>query len=68
VAMGVDIGASEAPVEPVLRQTAAAAPEAAVEPAPVVDEVLAAEMGAPAEAEARTEAALDAVEDEQAST
>jgi small subunit ribosomal protein S2 len=52
-AMGVDLGASEAPVEPVLRTTAAAP---------------AAQAEAPAEAEANTEAALDAVEQEQAST
>jgi small subunit ribosomal protein S2 len=84
VAMGVDIGAMETPVEPVLRQTASApeaveAPvaEAAPAPAPVVEAPVAetpaaeapvaeAELAAPAEAEARTEAALDAVEDEQA--
>jgi len=59
-AMGVDIGASEAPVEPVLR-TKAAAPEA-------VEAVEASQPEAPAEAEATTEAALDAVEEEAAST
>ena len=52
-ALGVDLGAAEAPVEPVLRTTAAAAE---VQPE------------APAEAEAATEAALDAVEQEQANT
>jgi small subunit ribosomal protein S2 len=51
VAMGVDIGAAVAPVEPVLR-TLAAAPEAVETPQPE----------APAEAEAHTTAALDAVE------
>jgi small subunit ribosomal protein S2 len=51
-ALGVDLGASEAPVEPVLRMTT---PEAEAEP-----------QSAPAEAEERTEAALDAVADEQA--
>jgi len=63
VAMGVDIGAAEAPVEPVLR-TVAAAPEAVAEP----EAVEAPQPQAPAEAEARTEAALDAVEGEAAST
>jgi small subunit ribosomal protein S2 len=63
VAMGVDIGAAEAPVEPVLR-TVAAAPEAVAEP----EAVEAPQPDAPAEAEARTEAALDAVGDEVAST
>jgi small subunit ribosomal protein S2 len=53
-AMGVDLGAAEAPVEPALRQKGAEAE--AVQPE------------APAEAEARTEAALDAVEEEQANT
>ena len=62
-AMGVDIGAAEAPVEPVLR-TVAAAPEAVAEP----ETVETPQPEAPAEAEARTEAALDAVEDEAAST
>ena len=120
VAMGVDIGASEAPIEPVLRQTASE-PEAVEAPAPVAAEAApapvkapkvkaapavveapaaeapaaeapeveapaaeapaaaeepvaeapaaeASELVAPPEAEARTEAALDAVEDEPAST
>jgi small subunit ribosomal protein S2 len=105
VAMGVDIGAAEAPIEPVLRQTASE-PEAVEAPAPVkaakvkaapavveapaaeapvaeapeaeapaAEEPVAeapaaenAELIAPPEAEARTEAALDAVEDEPAST
>jgi small subunit ribosomal protein S2 len=52
-ALGVDLGAAETPSEPVLRQTAAA--ETAV-------------LEAPLEAKERTDAALDAVEDEQAST
>ena len=50
-ALGVDLGASEAPVEPVLRMTA---PEAEAEPQP-----------APAEAEEHAEAALGAAADEQ---
>src|SRR5580698_1335254 len=58
-ASGVDLGASEAPSEPVLRQTAAQAE-------PVQAEAVQPE--APAEAEARTEAALDAVEEEKANT
>jgi small subunit ribosomal protein S2 len=82
VALGVDIGASEAPVEPVLRTKAAAPEAAAPEAAEAVEPGLEAAMSAPAEtpqpeasqpeapaeAEARTEAALDAVEDEPAST
>jgi small subunit ribosomal protein S2 len=55
-ALGVDLGASEAPSEPVLRTLAAA---------PAAEE---AQPEAPAEAVAATEAALDAVEEEQAST
>jgi small subunit ribosomal protein S2 len=92
VALGVDVGAAEAPVEPALRKRAepkaeaakpepkrakaaaaeakadapAAEAEAASEPA---EDAPAAESETPAEAtaeeEARTEAALDAVEEEQ---
>src|SRR5580698_7167922 len=68
-ALGVDLGAAEAPVEPALRQTAAraeAVPAEAVQAEPVQAEAVQPE--APAEAEARTEAALDAVEEEKANT
>ncbi len=96
VALGVDIGAAEAPVEPVLRKRAepkakaaetepkpakapAAEPEAADAEAPAAETEVVAEAAAedapaaesePAaeavsEADARTEAALDAVEEEQ---
>jgi small subunit ribosomal protein S2 len=65
-AMGVDIGASEAPVEPALRRTAAApAPAAAPEPQPVADtpEPLVNEAEFTAEAEPdTTAAAADEVE------
>ena len=66
VAMGVDIGASEAPSEPVLKMVQAeqAQPEAPVAEAAVAE----VETPAPVEpeVEARTEAALDAVEEEPA--
>ena len=77
VALGVDIGASEAPVEPVLRRKAAA-PEAAPDavPEPQGAEATAAEAETVAESadddsavddpETRTEEALDAVTDEPA--
>jgi small subunit ribosomal protein S2 len=96
VALGVDVGAAEAPVEPVLRKRAepkakaaetepkaakapAAEPEAADAEAPAAETEVVAEAAAedapaaesePAaeavsEADARTEAALDAVEEEQ---
>ena len=70
-ASGVDLGASEAPVEPMLRE--ASAPKAEPEAAPAGTEGVAAEMeaaaeapAADAEAQAATTAALDAVETEQA--
>ncbi|WP_395943556.1 30S ribosomal protein S2 [Brevundimonas sp.] len=61
-ASGVDLGASEAPVEPMLRE--ASAPVAA-EAAPAGTESVAAELLASDDASANTEA-LDAVETEQA--
>jgi small subunit ribosomal protein S2 len=82
VALGVDIGAAEAPVEPALRRGRAPAPEAAAEPAPEAvpepqgAEATAAEAETVAESadddsevdtpETRTEEALDAIADEPA--
>ena len=71
-ASGVDLGASEAPVEPMLREAKAAPAEA--EAAPAGTEDVAAEMEAAAEAaptadaeaQAATTEALDAVETEKA--
>ena len=72
-AAGVDLGASEAPVEPALRKSAKKA-EAAVEAAPAGTEAVAEEMLAAEEApavadeaeQAATTEALDAVETEKA--
>jgi small subunit ribosomal protein S2 len=78
--LGVDLGAAETPSEPVLRQTIAEAPQKAepnkakphkAEPQKAEPQAAAAEAPqpeAPAEAQALTDAALDAVEDEPAST
>jgi small subunit ribosomal protein S2 len=70
-ASGIDLGASEAPVEPMLREAQAAPAEA--EAAPAGTEDVAAEMEAAAEApaadadaQAATTEALDAVETEKA--
>ncbi len=63
-ASGIDLGASEAPVEPMLREAPAAA-EAEVEAAPAGAEGAAEELLAADDASANTEA-LDAVETEQA--
>jgi small subunit ribosomal protein S2 len=64
-ASGVDLGAAANPVEPALR-TQAAAP--AAEAAPVAEAAPAAEPeAAPAEAQANTEAAIEAVAEEPAS-
>jgi small subunit ribosomal protein S2 len=71
VTMGVDVGASEAPVEPALRKTAAAAPVAAPEPEPepeaepdpeptVTEAEMSGEVAEPAPAEAESEPASDA--------
>jgi len=56
VAMGVDIGASEAPVEPALRMSAALEPAAEAEPAVAPDPDLEAAFSAP-EAQADPEPA-----------
>jgi small subunit ribosomal protein S2 len=90
--LGVDLGAAEAPSEPVLRQTIAEAPQKEApqkakpqkaelqkaepqkaepemaEPEMAEPEAEAVQPEAPAEAQALTDAALDAVEDEPAST
>ena len=63
-ASGIDLGASEAPVEPMLREAPAAA-EAEAEAAPAGAEGAAEELLAADDASANTEA-LDAVETEQA--
>jgi small subunit ribosomal protein S2 len=65
--MGVDIGASEAPLEPALRRTAAAAPAPAPEPVPepeaeALPEVTEAEMSGEPEAVAATAEAADTAE------
>ena len=78
VAQGIDIGASEEPSEPVLKMIAAEEPKAASDataqtmadvevdqPAAVAEE---AQPAAPAEAQAATDAALDAVADEPAAS
>jgi len=61
-ASGIDLGASEAPVEPMLREASA---PAEAEPAPAGTEAVAEELLASDDASANT-AALDAVETEQA--
>ena len=61
-ASGIDLGASEAPVEPMLREASA---PAEAEPAPAGTEAVAEELLASDDAAANT-AALDAVETEQA--
>ena len=83
VALGVDIGASEAPSEPVLKMVAAEEPTAASDATAVtmadveVDQAPTpaaaapteeAQPAAPAEAQAATDAALDAVADEPAAS
>ncbi|HRD28392.1 MAG TPA: 30S ribosomal protein S2 [Caulobacter sp.] len=66
VASGVDIGASEAPVEPALAREMT--PEPAPAAAAAEPEAVAAPEPAPAEAQAATEAALDAVPEEPAAS